>query len=187
MQVVGEAKDGIEAKQMVADLGPDILLLDLVMPGPRPYEIEKWVRTNYPETITLVLTGHDRDYYLKKMMDAGAVGFLTKDEEPQRLVEAIRLAARGDAPLYSAEQYRRVRRWQEKVEQHWESLTEREREVLELIVKGKSNKEIAQELKIKMKTVGNHVSSILGKLNVASRTEAALWAVKEGFIDQTDT
>jgi DNA-binding NarL/FixJ family response regulator len=102
---------------MVAELGPDILLLDLVMPGPRPYEIEKWVRANYPETITLILTRHDRDCYLKKMMDAGAMGFITKNEEPQRLVEAIRLAARGSVPIYSPEQYSRARRWHEEVEQ----------------------------------------------------------------------
>jgi len=95
IKVVGEAKDGVEAKQMVAKLRPDILLLDLVMPGLRPFEIEKWIRTNYPKTITLILTAHDRDYYLAEAIKAGAVGFLTKEEAPQQLVEAIRRAARG--------------------------------------------------------------------------------------------
>jgi len=157
IQIVGEAKDGIEAKRMVADLCPDILLLDLVMPGPRPSEIEAWVRTHHPETITLVLTAHDRDAFLADVVEAGAVGFVTKEEAPERLVEAIRRAARGEI-LFDSGQLARARRWREEVGERWESLTEREREVLTLVAQGKSNREIAERLCVTEKTVEKHVS-----------------------------
>ena len=123
IDVVGEAGDGVEAKKLVAELGPDILLLDLIMPGPKPADIERWVRHNRPETITLILTAHDRDALLAEMEAAGAAGFLTKDEDPPALVAAIRRAAQGEA-LYTPEQLERVHRWREEVGQRWESLTE---------------------------------------------------------------
>ena len=182
MQIVGEAKDGIEAERMVADLCPDILLLDLVMPGPRPSEIEAWVRTHYPETITLVLTAHDRDAFLADMVEAGAVGFVTKEEAPDRLVEAIRRAARGEV-LFDSEQLTRARRWREEVGERWESLTEREQEVLALVAQGKSNGEIAERLCVTEKTVEKHVSNVLGKLELSSRTEAAMWVVGAGLVE----
>ena len=96
IKVVGEAKDGIEAQRLTVELRPDILLLDLRMPGPQPSEIMLWVHDHCPETTTLVLTAHDRDVYLAEIMEAGATGFLTKNEAPQRLLEAVRCAARGE-------------------------------------------------------------------------------------------
>ena len=185
IQVVGEAENGTEALQMTAELRPQILLLDLRMPGPRPHEIARWVRSHCPETITLVLTAHDRDAYLVDMVDAGAAGFLTKEEAAEVLVGAIRRAVQGEV-VFDREQLARVSRWREEVGERWESLTEREREVLALVAAGKTDREIAQELQIKVKTVGNHVSRVLDKLDVASRTEAALWAVREGFVDRCD-
>ena len=181
IQIVGEAKDGIEAKRMVADLCPDILLLDLVMPGPRSSEIEAWVRTHYPETITLVLTAHDRDAYLADMIEAGAVGFVTKEKAPQRLVEAIRRAARGGI-LFDSEQLTRARRWREEVGERWESLTGRERQVLQLLVEGLDNAAIAEALCVTAKTVEYHVTNALSKLGVASRLEAVVW-VKDHWPD----
>jgi two-component system NarL family response regulator len=183
LQIVGEAQDGMEAMQLAAQLQPDILLLDLQMPGPRPAEVERWVRANCPHTETLVLTAHDRRSYLAEMIDAGAVGYLHKSTtSAERLIDAIRCAARG-AILFDAEQVEQARCWRETVEAKWKRLTEREREILALIVHGKTDKEIAAQLSIKLKTVGNHVSSILEKLEMTSRTEAAVWAVKEGFVD----
>jgi DNA-binding NarL/FixJ family response regulator len=174
IQIVGEARDGIEAKRMVADLCPDILLLDLVMPGPRPSEIEAWVRTHYPETITLVLTAHDRDAYLADMIEAGAVGFVTKEKALERLVEAIRRAARGEI-LFGSEQLTRARRWREEVGERWESLTGRERQVLQLLVEGLDNVAIAEALCVTTKTVEYHVTNTLNKLDAASRLEAVVW------------
>lgn len=183
LQVVGEAQDGVEAMQLAAQLQPDILLLDLQMPGPRPAEVERWVRANCPHTETLVLTAHDRRSYLAEMIDAGAVGYLYKSTtSAERLIDAICSAARG-VILFDAEQIEQAQRWREMVGAKWNRLTEREREILALIVQGRTDKEVAAQLNIKLKTVGNHVSSILEKLEIASRTEAAVWAVKEGFID----
>lgn len=186
IQIVGIVEDGEAAQQLVMQLHPQVLLLDLVMPGPSPVKIALWTNEHYPETAVLVLTAHDRDYYLAQMMEAGAAGYLDKDVRGQQLVAAIRAAADGQRS-FTLEQHQRVQAWQTTVWTCWESLTGREREVLKLICQGQSNQQIAQSLQIRIKTVGNHVSSILDKLGVTSRTEAVLWAVKEGFIAQMDS
>ncbi len=93
IEIVGEVQGGFEVKEVIPKLHPQILLLDLKMPGPGPYEIEKWVRENYPETITLVLTSHDRDAYLATLIDTGVAGYLSKEEPAERLIGAIRRAA----------------------------------------------------------------------------------------------
>lgn len=186
VKVVGEAKNGVEAKQMVAELCPDILLLDLVMPGLRPFEIEKWIRTNYPETITLILTAHDRDYYLAEAIKAGAAGFLTKEEAPQQLVEAIRRATRGDA-LITGVQLARIHSWREEVGERWKSLTKRECQIFTLMAKGQSTRQIARVLTIKECTVETHIGNILGKLGAASRAEAIAWAWQHGIAKEMDS
>jgi len=135
IKVVGEAEDGMEAQQSTADLRPQVLLLDLRMPGPRPAETVAWVQARCPETAVLVLTAHDVDGYLAAMVEAGAAGFMVKEEAPETVVEAVRAAARGEV-LFSREQLTRARRWREEVGERWESLTERERTVLELVVEG---------------------------------------------------
>ncbi len=175
IQVVGEAADGEEAKKLVAELDPHILLLDLVMPGTRPSEVEAWVRKHSPETITLVLTAHDRDDYLVEMLDAGVAGYLNKKETGERLIQAIHCAARGDV-LITGGQLARASRWREKVGKRWESLTGRERQVLRLLAKGAGNTAIAERLSIQARTVEYHVTNILKKLGVVSRLEAAMWA-----------
>ncbi len=180
--VVGEAQDGYEAQRLVAALRPHILLLDLQMPGLRSAELERWVRAHYPETITLILTAHERDAYLVGMADAGVAGFLGKNRPPEQLIDAIRRAAHGEI-LFDVEQLTRIQRWRAEVGQRWHSLTDRERQVLTLVAQGKTDQQIAEELHLHVKTVGNHVSSILSKLNVATRTEATVWAIREGFID----
>jgi DNA-binding NarL/FixJ family response regulator len=174
VEVVGEAEDGERAKQMVAGLGPDVLLLDLVMPGTRPSEVEAWVRKHYPETKTLVLTAHDRDAYLAEMVEAGVAGYLIKNERAERLVEAIRCAARGEC-LITGGQWARVLRWREEVGERWESLSGRERQVLRLLAKGLGNAAIGERLRVTTKTAEYHVTNVLRKLGVASRLEAAAW------------
>lgn len=175
--VIGEAQDGNEAQRLVAELHPNILLLDLKMPGVSSFEVEKWVRTNYPETITLVLTAHDRDFYLAGMMDAGASGYFTKNERTENLIAAIRRAASGES-LFTQEQLERVRHWRESAGQKWESLTEREQDVLKLLSDGLSNAAIAKIIGITPKTVAYHITNILEKLGVHSRQEATAWAHK---------
>lgn len=174
MQIVGEAQDGEEIKRLVGELRPQILLLDLVMPNLSPAELEKWVRENHPETITLVLTAHDRDAYLAGMMEAGAAGYLDKKLRAGQLISAIRRAVRGET-IFTKEQFERVRHWREEVTAKWESLSKRERQVLQLLTEGMENKEIAESLSITVNTVEKHLAHIYHKLGVTTRTEAAHW------------
>ncbi len=177
IQIVGEAENGDGIKDLIPKLRPHILLLDLKMPGTSPFEIEKWVRENYPETITLVLTAHDRDIYLAGMMDTGIAGYLSKTERGENLIAAIRRAASGES-LFTHEQFTRVKKWRHEAQEKWEKLTEREREVLLLMEQGLSNKAIAKQLDITSKTVAYHISAIFGRLDVESRHEAVVWHQK---------
>ena len=173
-EIVGEAKDGDEVRRLVAALRPQILLLDLKMPNLSPAELEKWVRINYPETNTLVLTGHDRDVYLANMMDAGVSGYLDKKLRAGQLISAIRRAARGEI-FFDEEQIERARRWREEVGNKWESLSEREKEILQKLTEGSENLAIAEMLCITTNTVEKHLTNIYKKLGVKSRLEAAIW------------
>ena len=173
-EIVGEAKDGDEVRRLVAALRPQILLLDLKMPNLSPAELEKWVRINYPETNTLVLTGHDRDVYLANMMDAGVSGYLDKKLRAGQLISAIRRAARGEI-FFDEEQIERARRWREEVGNKWASLSEREKEILQKLTEGSENLAIAEMLCITTNTVEKHLTNIYKKLGVKSRLEAAIW------------
>ncbi len=179
MRVVGEVQDGDQIKTKVARLKPDVLLLDLVMPNHNPTEFERWVRDNCPDTITLVLTAHDRDAYLAGMMEAGASGYLDKKIKANDLLAAIRRAARGEV-IYDQEQMDRARRWREDISTKWESLSDREREVLQMLSEGASNKDISAGLKIAVHTVEKHLKNLYEKLGVTSRTEAVCWWVEKG-------
>jgi two-component system vancomycin resistance associated response regulator VraR len=186
IEVVGEARDGVEAEQMVTELRPNVLLLDLVMPGLRPLEIEKWVRAHYPETLTLILTAHDRDCYLKQAIEAGVVGYLTKEEPLEKLVEAIRRAVRGEV-LITGGQMARAYSWRKEVGEQWERLTQRERQIFALMVRGQSTQQIAEALTLSKCTVRTHIGNILGKLGFASRAEAIAWAWQHGIIEVMDS
>lgn len=173
-EIVGEARDGFETLKRVSQLRPRVLLLDIKMPGPRSFEIEKWIRENIPETVTLVLTSHDHDAYLASMIDAGAVGYLTKEESANRLINAIRQAAIGII-YFNEEQIDRMQRWKHEVKEKWEKLSIREREVLRILKLGKDNKTIAESLSVSIKTVEFHMTNILKKLTLNSRDEAIVW------------
>jgi DNA-binding NarL/FixJ family response regulator len=179
MRVIGEAQNGDEIKKKVAELQPDVLLLDLVMPNHKPAELERWVREHYPETATLVLTAHDRDAYLAGMMEAGAAGYLDKKLKGNDLLNAIRRAARGEY-LYDEEQMKRAQGWREEVGRKWDSLSDREREVLQLLTEGDDNSGIADSLNISVNTVEKHLKNVFKKLDVTSRIEAVLWWVEKG-------
>lgn len=172
--IVGEAGNGVEAYKQLEELRPNIILLDLVMPGFSPSAFEKWARENYPETLTLVLTSHDRDAYLANMLELGVAGYLSKDISTDRLLNAIRKAAYG-ANLINESQKLRAQRWHENIEQKWISLSDREKEILRLISMGATNKFISKDMLISPRTVDKHIENIYKKLGVASRIEAAVW------------
>ena len=174
IQIIGEAASGFDVQNMVGELLPKVLLLDLQMPGPRPSELEHWVRQNYPDTITLILTAHNRDSYLATMMDAGVAGFLTKEESEHCLIASIRQAAKGDI-LFSQEQIERAAFWRNVAGAKLDSLTERQREVLHLVAKGMQNEKIAKRLGVTTKTAAYHITEIMRKLGVSTRSEAVAW------------
>jgi DNA-binding NarL/FixJ family response regulator len=174
MQITGEAGDGDQIKSKAEELQPDILLLDLKMPNLSPWKLEKWVRKHYPDTTTIVLTAHDRDAYLANMMEAGVAGYLDKKLRAGQLISAIRRAANGEI-LFEKEQVERAFQWVKNVKDRWESLSDREREILQLLTEGKDNKTIAGALEITINTVEKYLSNIYKKLGVTSRTAAILW------------
>lgn len=176
-ELLGEAENGFEAMELVRTLNPQVLLLDLKMPGPRPAEIEKWVRENHPEIVTLILTSHDRDIYLAQMMDAGVSGYMNKDISTERLIGAIRRAVQGEI-LFDQVQMRRAQNWRDAVGEKLKHLTARENEILKLLAEGRENKAIASAMGVTPKTAAYHVANTLKKLSLKNRQEAAIWVLK---------
>jgi DNA-binding NarL/FixJ family response regulator len=174
---VGEAENGFEVQKLVAELRPQVAILDLIMPGPRPAELERWIRENYPETTGLVLTAHDRDPYLSQMIDAGVAGYLSKNENNDRIIAAIRKVASGDK-IITDEQIGRMQRWKVQAGEKWAKLTRRQHEVLQLMKDGLGNAQIAAKMGVKTKTIDFHIANILKIINVSSRTEAIAWMQK---------
>ena len=175
--VVGDASDGEEALRQVEALRPDVVLLDGCLPGLDGPAVAAAIRERYPEVRVLALSAYNDDRLLWEMWAAGAVGYVLKDEPLEGILAAVRAAGRGET-CFRPEQVERAQRWWEEVGQKWESLTEREQEVLTLVAEGRSNREIAAILWISEKTVEKHVRQILEKLGVSTRIEAAIWAVR---------
>ena len=187
MELVGEAADGEEAASLVEGLLPDVVLMDLVMPGLGGVEAIRRVRALSPSTRVIVLTSFAEDDHVFPAVKAGAAGYLLKDVEPAALAEAIRTVHRGEAlldPSVAAKLMEELARGERRPAA--DPLTAREGEVLRLVAGGRSNKAIALELGVAEKTVKTHVSNILAKLHLADRTQAALYAVREGLVDLGD-
>ncbi|MFZ6026278.1 MAG: LuxR C-terminal-related transcriptional regulator [Chloroflexota bacterium] len=182
IEVVGEASDGNEVKTLVAELRPDVLLLDLIMPGLKPSEIELWVHEYYPHTETLILTGHLRDAHLSQAISTGVSGVLTKNESPERLIEAIRRTFLGQT-MFTKDQLLRASRWRAAVGDKWDTLSKRERQVLEWMVQGLDNRTIASFLNISLNTVRSHNRCIFRKLGVNSRSEAVAFVLRHQVLD----
>ena len=179
IQVVGEAADGIETIRLAHELKPDVILMDLYMPEMDGIQATTILQNELPTIKIIALTGVLEDSALIQVMRAGATGFLFKNNDAEEIIKAIKAAVAGQAhlaPEAGALLLRQVRTAAEP-----ELLTERETEVLQLLARGRSNKEIARDLKIGEGTVKTHVSKILIKLGLASRTQAALYAVKNGL------
>ncbi len=174
--VVGEAGDGAEAVALAERIRPDVVLMDLVMPKVDGVEAMRQLRERVPAARVIVLTSFLDDDRLLPAIRAGAAGYLLKNAQPQELARAIRTANDGEALIDPAVAARLVEALASgEQDDRYDELTPREREVLELIGRGFSNKRIAQELGAAEKTVKNHVSHVLAKLGVADRTQAALY------------
>jgi NarL family two-component system response regulator LiaR len=178
--VVGEAATGEQAVARVARLRPDVVLMDLMMPELGGIEAIERIRARDPDAKVIVLTSFAGEDQVLPAIRAGATGYLLKDVEPAELERAIRAAHRGEALLDPGVAARLLREVAEP--RAADRLTPREREVLALLGRGRSNREIARELVVAEKTVKTHVSNLLAKLGLADRTQAALYAVREGLV-----
>ena len=180
MVVVGEAADGAEAVRLAHQLQPDIVLMDLLMPVMDGIAATGTIRRELPETEVLALTSVLEDASVVGAVRAGAIGYLLKDTDAEALCRAIRAAVEGQVQLTPQAAARLMQ--VVSAPESPQPLTERELDVLRLVARGQSNKEIALGLHIAEKTVKVHVSNILGKLGVPSRTQAALYAIRIGLV-----
>jgi len=194
LEVVAEAGDGETAVRQVSASDPDVVLMDLALPNMDGLEATKQIKEQKPEVAVLMLTAYDDDEYVLAFLKVGASGYLLKDASGEDLVRAIRAVYAGDAVLHPAvtrkmiEHFRRVATGLANGESaHADAqLTERELEVLEWAGRGMTNREIGGVLCISPRTVQVHMSNICGKLGVGSRTEAVLYAVREGWLSLED-
>lgn len=180
LEVVGEAANGQEAVAKVAELMPDVVVMDLLMPVMNGVDATRIIRREHPEVEVVALTSVLEDRLVIDVVEAGASGYMLKETRPDDLFEAVRAAARGEVRLDPRAQQRLVR--EVRAPETREALTERELEVVKLIAVGASNKGVAQKLGISEATVKSHVSSVLSKLGLKSRTQAALHAIREGWV-----
>jgi len=178
VEVVGEAGDGVETLAMIEALQPDVAVLDCRLPGMEGTEIAREIRRRGWPVRVLALSSYDDDRYVQGMLEAGAVGYLLKEEAPETILAAVRGAVRAEG-YWSPAVAAKATAWPPQGPPA--GLTRREVEVLRLVAKGLSNAGIARELGIKERTVSFHVSNILKKLKATSRVEAAVWAKEQGL------
>ncbi len=181
-ELAGEAKNGEEAVKLCKEIQPDVVLMDLFMPGKDGVEATRAIMREHPEIKVIALTSFDNEESVNEALEAGAISFLLKNVVIDELAAAIRKAYSGKSTL-SPEATQALIRKVNMPDPPGHDLTEREREVLTLLVKGMNNPEIAHQLHVSRSTVKNHVSSILNKLDAVSRSEAAGLAVKYNLID----
>jgi NarL family two-component system response regulator LiaR len=188
MEIVAEAENGVEAVRLAAAIGPDLILLDLVMPEMDGLEAIEGIRKNDPDAKILVLTSFDEDEKVFRAVKAGAQGYLLKDSSPVELLQAIRDVNEGLPSMHPTIAHKLMHELQRTSDlpPTEDPLSEREVEVLKLVAQGLPNQEIAEILVLSERTVRTHVSNILGKLHLANRTQAALYALREGLADLGD-
>lgn len=187
IEVVGEAADGHEAVEKVEQLSPDIVLMDITMPRLNGLDATRQIKKQFPQVKVLVLTMYTNEEYILQLLQAGASGYLVKQSAPAELLSAIQAAYQGDSFLSPAisktiiEEY--LRHNEKNIQKDsYDKLSIREREVLQLIAEGHSNREIAEKLNISLKTVGVHRVNLMEKLDIHSTTDLVKYALRKGII-----
>lgn len=189
VEVVGEAAEGAEALLKIGQIAPDVVLMDIRMRGMDGIEATKRIRERYPRVQVIALSAHDDDGYVLEMLKAGAAGYLLKDADGSTIVRSIEAVHRGEAEMHPSvarkviQNFAELARHQDlRPRQAFDGLSEREVEVLELLARGKTNREIASLLCISERTVDNHVRNIYSKLNISDRSQAILYAIRKGLV-----
>jgi len=188
IEVIGEAGDGQQALDLAATLRPQVVIMDISMPGMGGIEATQRLRAAQPDVQVLALTMHEDETYVFQLLRAGAAGYVLKRAAAQDLVQAVRAAARGEAFLYPSVARKVVEDYLKRVEtgeerERYDGLTAREKEILTLIAQGLSNHQIAEQLYISIKTVQTHRAHILEKLGLHDRTELVRYAIRKGLIE----
>ena len=188
IEVLGQATDGVEAVELAQSLGPDIILLDLLMPNKDGIEATREIKAEDPDARILIITSFAEDENVYQAIKAGALGYLLKDSSPQELMQAIHNVCAGRLSLHPNIALKLIEDLNQPKDTRptEDPLTEREVEVLKLVAKGHSNQEISEALFVSERTVGAHVSNILSKLHLANRTQAALFALRTGLTDLSE-
>ncbi len=187
IEVVGEASEGGEAVAKAQALSPDIVLMDITMPGMNGLEATRQIKALRPNTRVLILSMHESNQYISQFLRSGASGYVLKDTAASELVGAIRAVFQGDAFLYPSIARKLLEEYLLKVQsgeevESYDGLTGREREVLRMIAEGKSNKEIADALSLSIRTVQAHRANLMAKLHMHDRTELVRYAIRKGLI-----
>ncbi len=187
LEVVGEAGDGEQAVKLIEQLKPDVAIIDISMPKLNGVEVTRQVKPRCPSTAVLILTAYDDDEYVFALLEAGAAGYLLKDVDAREVVGAVRAVYAGESVLHPAIARKVISRLKSPEnkpgrEKPATDLSEREMQVLKLAARGLSNRDIANELVISLRTVQGHLGSIFNKLGVGSRTEAIFQAAKRGWL-----
>ena len=191
MEVVGEASDGEETIDLVTRLHPHVVLMDIAMPKVNGIEATRRIKADYPSTAVLILTAYDNDQYIVALLEAGAAGYLLKNVSGSDLVNAIRAVYAGEAVLHPAIAQKVFSRFGSAGRGVTEpappaELSEREMEILKLAAKGMSNQDIAAQLYLSRRTVQSHLANVFRKMDVGSRTEAVLQALRKGWLGLDD-
>jgi DNA-binding NarL/FixJ family response regulator len=191
LEVVAEAGDGEEAVKLSCDLKPDVALLDVAMPRLDGIEATRRIKALCPGVAILVLSAYDDDQFVFGLLEAGAAGYLLKNVRGQEIVDAIRAVHAGESVLHPSVARKVLNRFagtsgKQREKKALDLLTEREMEVLRMVTKGSSNKEIADRLCLSVRTIQGHLANIFNKLRVSSRTEAVVHALKEGWVTLDD-
>lgn len=186
LEVVGVASSGEEAIEKVRELEPDVVLMDIGMPGLSGFEATRRIRESYPNTQVVALTVHDSEGYVFQMLQAGATGYVVKRAPAEDVIAAVKRAHQGEAVLHPSVAKLVIKDYLARVakgeESSFDTLSEREREILKLIAEGLTNREIADKLFLSIKTVQAHRANLMRKLGMHDRTELVKYAIRKGII-----